>query len=120
MRPYEVVVVLDHSLEEDAITGVIDRVTGLIRARGGEVRRVDRWGRRRLAYELRHRWEGYYVLIEARAEPPVVDELNRVLLLADEVIRHKVVRVPDEVATATPSARGGPGASSTDAQRTGA
>src|SRR5215210_9439995 len=103
MRPYEAVVVLDHGLEEDAITGVIDGTTELIRARGGEVRRVDRWGRRRLAYELRHRWEGYYVLIEARVEPPVVDELNRVLLLADEVIRHKVVRVPDEVVAAAAS-----------------
>jgi small subunit ribosomal protein S6 len=121
MRPYEIVVVLDPGLEEDAVTGVIDRTTELVRSRGGEVRRVDRWGKRRLAYELHHHWEGYYVLVDARAESPVVDELNRALLLADEVIRHKVVRVPEEVASpATPRAQGGSGAQTTDAHRTGA
>jgi len=58
VRPYEVMVILDAGLEEDAIRSVIDRTTELIRSRGGNPGTVDRWGRRRFAYELKHRWEG--------------------------------------------------------------
>jgi small subunit ribosomal protein S6 len=98
MRPYEVMVILDAGLEEDAIRAVVDRATELIGSRGGNPGRVDRWGKRRFAYELGHRWEGYYVLIEATAEPEVMSELDRSLRLADEVIRHKIIRLPDQVA----------------------
>ena len=104
MRPYEVMVILDAGLEEDAIRSVIDRTTELIRSRGGNPGTVDRWGRRRFAYELKHRWEGYYVLIRADAEPSVMIELDRFLHLADEVLRHKVVRLPDGVAASTSAA----------------
>ena len=97
MRPYEVMVILDAGLEEDAIRAAVDRSTELIRSRGGVPGRVDRWGKRRFAYELKHRWEGYYVVLQARAEPAAMEELHRVLSLADEVIRHKVLRVPEEV-----------------------
>jgi small subunit ribosomal protein S6 len=98
MRPYEVMVILDASLEEDAIRGTIDRTTKIITGGGGTVGRVDRWGRRRFAYEVNHRAEGYYVLIEASTEPAVVAEVDRMLGLADEVVRHKVIRLPDKVA----------------------
>jgi len=95
VRPYEVMVILDAGLEEDAIRAAVDRSTELIRSRGGVPGRVDRWGKRRFAYELGHRWEGYYVVIEAQAEPSAMAELDRTLRLADEVIRHKVIRLPD-------------------------
>lgn len=98
MRPYEVMVIIDAGLEDDAIRAMVDRATELIGARGGTVGRVDRWGKRRFAYELRHRHEGYYALIEASAEPAVMADLDRMLSLADEVIRHKVIRLPDAVA----------------------
>lgn len=98
MRPYEVMFILDASLEEDAISAVVDRATGLLSKDGGSTPRVDHWGRRRLAYEIEHRSEGYYVLIEATAEPAVVSELDRMFSLTDEVMRHKVIRIPDEVA----------------------
>ncbi len=94
MRPYEVMVIFDTGLEEDAVRAVLDRATELISARGGNPGRVDRWGKRRFAYELNHRWEGYYVLVEAAAEPAVMAELDRMLTLADEVIRHKIIRLP--------------------------
>ena len=97
MRPYEVMVILDAGLEEDAVRAVIDRSTELIRSRGGTPGRVDRWGKRRFAYELKHRWEGYYVVLQARAEPQAMEELHRVMSLADEVIRHKVLRIPEAV-----------------------
>ncbi len=95
MRPYEIVIILDASLDEEAIRGLIDRANEAIRARGGNPGRVDRWGKRRFAYELKHRSEGYYVLIEATAEPGALADVERMLSLADEVLRHKVVRLPE-------------------------
>jgi small subunit ribosomal protein S6 len=98
MRPYEVMIILDPGLEEDAIRGVLDRSTEIVRANGGNPGRFDRWGKRRLAYQLAHHQEGYYTLLEATAEPAAMAELDRMLHLADEVLRHKVIRVPDAVA----------------------
>lgn len=96
MRHYEVMVILDAGLEEDDIRATIDRATQLLTARGATVDKVDRWGKRRFAYEVRHRGEGYYVLIDTSAEPAAMTDLDRMLKLADEVIRHKVVRLPDK------------------------
>jgi small subunit ribosomal protein S6 len=113
LRPYEVMVIFEASLEEDDIRAGIDRVTELITAKGGNPGRVDRWGRRRFAYELNHRTEGYYVLIEAMAPPEAVADLDRMLRLQDQVIRHKVVRLPEGVAgkpRATPVAETVPAA----------
>ena len=111
MRPYEVMIILDAALEEDAIRGQIDKAQEIIRTNGGNPTRVDRWGKRRFAYEVKHQWEGYYVLIEATAEPIAMSELDRALHLADEVIRHKVIRLPEGVAgqpkrTGAPAAEG--------------
>jgi small subunit ribosomal protein S6 len=97
MRAYEVVVIFDATLEEEAIRPVLDRATASVTRDGGTVN-TDRWGKRRFAYELKHRWEGNYVLLSFNAEPTAVAELDRVLYLADEVLRHKVIRVPDKVA----------------------
>lgn len=101
MRPYEVMVILDAGLDEDVIRSTIDRATQLIGGGGGTVGRVDRWGRRRFAYEVNHRSEGYYAVIEATAEPSVMADLDRMLGLADEVIRHKVIHLPEKVAGRT-------------------
>ena len=69
MRQYEVMVILDAGLEEDGIRTIVDRATQIIANGGGTVDKVDRWGKRRFAYEVHHRSEGYYVLIETTAEP---------------------------------------------------
>jgi small subunit ribosomal protein S6 len=98
MRPYEVMVIIDASLDEEVIRATVDRATELIKARGGAPGKVERWGKRRFAYEVNHRNEGYYVLIDATAEPAVMADLDRMLHLADEVIRHKVIRLPDKPA----------------------
>jgi len=98
MRPYEVMIIFDAGLEEENIRAVLDRTSDALKSRGGTVVRIDRWGRRRFAYELKHRLEGYYVLVEASAEPEAVAEADRVLSLADEVVRHKVIRLPDSLA----------------------
>ena len=97
MRPYEVMIIFDADLEEEEIRAALTRTTDLLSSRGAEMGSVDVWGKRRFAYRLQHRWEGYYVVLQARAEPAVMDELGRVLSLADEVIRHKVLRIPEHV-----------------------
>jgi small subunit ribosomal protein S6 len=98
MRPYEVMVIFDASLEEDAVRALVDRFTQQLTAAGAKSVKTDTWGKRRLAYPVRHRNEGYYVLMEANAEPSVLTDLNRQLTLADEVIRHKVLRLPERAA----------------------
>jgi small subunit ribosomal protein S6 len=89
-------VILDAGLEEDAIRAIIDRATQIITRSGGTVDKVDRWGKRRFAYEVHHRSEGYYVLLETTTEPAVLAEVDRMLGLADDVIRHKVIRLPEK------------------------
>jgi small subunit ribosomal protein S6 len=105
MRPYEIMIIFDANLEDGVVEQVIGRVTDQISAAGGNLRRVDRWGKRRFAYEVDHRSEGTYVLVEADAEPGSLDGVHRMLSLADEVLRHKVIRVPDRVAGATAAGR---------------
>ena len=96
MRHYEVMVILDAGLEEDAIRTVLDRATKTLSTNGATVGKVDRWGKRRFAYEVHHRSEGYYTLIDTLAEPSAMAEVDRMLGLADEVIRHKVIRLPEK------------------------
>lgn len=88
-------VILSTDLEEETIRSNVERWLQLIESKGAERGHIDFWGKRRFAYEIGHRWEGYYVVIQARSEPPAMDELHRVLSLADDVIRHKVLRVPE-------------------------
>ena len=97
MRPYEVMVIFDADLEEEAVRSAVDRATQLLQSRGAELGYVDFWGKRRFAYRLKHRWEGYYVVFQAKSEAAAMDELNRTLSLADEVLRHKVLRIPEAV-----------------------
>jgi small subunit ribosomal protein S6 len=97
VRPYEVMVIFDADLEEEAVRSAVDRATQSLQARGAELGYVDFWGKRRFAYRLKHRWEGYYVVFQAKAEAAAMDELNRTLSLADEVLRHKVLRIPEAV-----------------------
>jgi small subunit ribosomal protein S6 len=103
VRPYEVMIIFDADLEESEIRAVLDRTTAAIRERGGNVERTERWGKRRFAYELAHRWEGYYVLVAVRAEAGALDDAERVLSLADEVLRHKVVRLPERAVGSSPA-----------------
>jgi len=97
MRPYEVMIIFDADLEEETIRSAVGRSTQLIEGKGAQPGPVDYWGKRRFAYELKHRWEGYYVVLQARAEPAAMDELHRSLSLADEVLRHKILRIPEHV-----------------------
>lgn len=97
MRAYEVMVILDADLDEETVRADVEKWLALIESKGAERGHVDYWGKRRFAYELKHRWEGIYVVLQAKAEPAAMDELHRVLSLTDEVIRHKVLRIPETV-----------------------
>jgi small subunit ribosomal protein S6 len=92
MRHYEVMLILDPSLEDKDAKAAVDRFMTTITSRGGTVTGIDHWGKRRLAYEIRHIEEGYYTVVDLEGTPETVDELSRVLFLADNVIRHKVIR----------------------------
>lgn len=91
MRNYEIMLILPAEADEQTVSVAMDRIKGVIGEAGGNVGKVDTWGRRRLAYEIDKQTEGYYVVAEMTADPASLRELDRVLSLADEVIRFKVV-----------------------------
>lgn len=92
MRHYEVMVILDPDLEERTVAPSLDQFLNVVRSDGGSVERLDIWGRRRLAYEIDHRVEGIYAVIDLQAEPAAVKELDRQLNLNESVLRTKVLR----------------------------
>ncbi|HYI45386.1 MAG TPA: 30S ribosomal protein S6 [Actinomycetota bacterium] len=92
MRDYEVMVIVDGALEEGDIQKAVERVSTVISEAGGEVVKVDRWGNRRFAYEIDHKYEGYYFVVDFKAEEPTVEQLKRVLQISDEYIRGKILR----------------------------
>jgi small subunit ribosomal protein S6 len=94
VRAYEVMVILDPSLEERTVAPSLDKYLNVIRTDGGSIDNVDVWGRRRLAYEIRKNAEGIYAVITLTAEPASVKELDRQLGLNESVLRTKVMR-PD-------------------------
>ena len=97
MRAYELMVIIDAELDDEVIDATVKRIADLIGQRGATVRSENRWGRRRFAYEINHKHEGYYVVWEFVGGSDL-DQLERALRLADETVRHKVVRLPDHEA----------------------
>jgi small subunit ribosomal protein S6 len=85
-------IVFDSTVDAQSIQVALDRALDTIRNNGGTPGNIDRWGKRPLAYEIKKRKEGYYVLVEFVGEPITVDELDRILTLSDEVLRFKVLR----------------------------
>ena len=94
MRAYEVMVILDPSLEERTVGPSLDKYLNVIRTDGGSVESVEVWGRRRMAYEIKKNQEGIYAVVTLNAEPDSVKELDRQLTLNESILRTKVIR-PD-------------------------
>ena len=92
MRAYEVMVILDPSLDERTIEPSLDKYLNVIRKDGGSIESLDVWGRRRMAYEIKKNAEGIYAVITLNAEPDTVKEFNRQLGLNEAVLRTKVLR----------------------------
>ena len=95
MRHYEAVIIFDTAVEPQAIQASLDRALGVINDTEGTTGDIDRWGRRPFAYEVKHKREGYYVIVSFTGEPVTVAAIDRFLGLADEVLRHKIIRIPD-------------------------
>ncbi len=104
-RTYEVVVIFDPESGPEVTEELIQRASAQAGSAGTEVLSVEHWGKRQLAYEIRHKSEGNYVLLTARGAPAGVQDMSRMLHLADEVLRHKVIRVPDGAPSAMPDAQ---------------
>jgi small subunit ribosomal protein S6 len=92
MRQYELMVILDPSLDERQVAPSMENFLNVIRNDGGTVEKVDVWGRRRLAYEIGKSAEGIYVVLDVNSEPASVKELDRQLNLNETVLRTKVLR----------------------------
>jgi small subunit ribosomal protein S6 len=99
VRAYELMIIVDQDADDAANKAVIERVKEMVEADGGTIPTVDNWGRRRFAYPINHKNEGVYTVFEIVTEAPNLDELDRFLRLADDVVRHKLFRLPDNEAT---------------------
>ncbi len=97
MRAYELMVIIKGELDEEAATAQVTQIEGRLND-VGTVGSTDFWGRRTFAYEIDHKTEGSYVVFEVLADPGALDPVERSLRLADEIIRHKVIRLPDHEA----------------------
>jgi small subunit ribosomal protein S6 len=98
MRAYELMIIFDGDVEDTAVNAQLAAVNELVEAGGGTVVKTDRWGRRRFAYEINHKWEGIYIVLEIATEGRDLHAVERVLHLADEVVRHKTIRLPEREA----------------------
>ncbi len=93
MRRYELMIVLRADLPEDRLQATLERVIRAVAGSGGQIVKVSPWGRRRLAYEIEHQRDGSYHIVVFEAEPPFVQELERSLLISEEVLRFLVTRI---------------------------
>lgn len=95
MRNYEVMYIVKPDLEEEKYTAIMEKFNAIIQNNGGEVLKVEPWGKRRLAYEIEKLHDGYYVLVNFRSEAAVPAELERNFRISDEVIRYLIVKKED-------------------------
>lgn len=96
-RHYELMVILAPDLEERTIAPSLEQFLSVVRNAGGNVEKVDVWGRRRLSYEINKSFEGIYAVLDLHTDPPTVTELDRQLNLNESVLRTKVIRLPDRL-----------------------
>ena len=94
MKKYEVMFIVNIANEE-VIQAAVKLVQDTITRIGGTVVKVDEWGRRHLAYEVKHQNEGYYVFVEFEADPAQITELDRIIKIHEEIIRHIIVKQDD-------------------------
>lgn len=99
MRAYELMVIIDGDAPDGTDVAFRDRIAETVAAAGGEMKSSDMWGRRRFAYEINRKWEGTYFVMELLGPGgSALDETERMLRLADEVVRYKLLRLPDREA----------------------
>ena len=95
-RAYELMVIIDGDVDDPKAQAWQKNVTDGVEAAGGSIHgKIDWWGKRQFAYPINKKPSGYYLVAEIVAEPGALDELERTLRLADDVVRHKLIRLPD-------------------------
>ena len=92
MNKYEAMYIVTPELVDEAIKGVIEKFSGIITANGGEIEKTDEWGRKKLAYPIDYKTEGYYVLVNFAAAPELPRELERNFRNDESILRYMVVR----------------------------
>lgn len=95
MNKYELAVIFDPNLDEDGLKGEFEKVTGLVSRFGGTVEKVDDWGKRRLAYEIDKKNEGYYNFITISAEPGAPREIEDRIRIMEKVLRYLIIRLDE-------------------------
>lgn len=98
-RAYELMIIIDSDVADLDVAGVMTRVEGLVTDEGGRIAATDNWGRRKFAYEIDHKTEGTYVVWEIVTETAGLPTSERQLRLADDIVRHKLFRLPEKEAT---------------------
>jgi small subunit ribosomal protein S6 len=96
-RLYEILFIADPTLGEDEVDALAEQVQGFVEKDGGKIEKVEKWGKKRLAYEVRGHREGYYVLIVTESAGPLVKEVERKMKVTDGVIRYLTVRMDEEL-----------------------
>ena len=101
MRAYELMIIFDGDLSEEAISSYLSNISAAVESENGKVvssKDTEPWGRRKFSYRINHKWEGFYVVLEIATQATNIDSSDRLLRLADksEVVRHKIIRLPDE------------------------
>ena len=102
MNKYEVVYIIDPAVEDDARKELIAKFNDLITANGGIVDKAEEWGKKRLAYAIDYKTEGYYVLVNFQAEADLPKELERNLQISDSVIRYQVIKLLERKSSVKP------------------
>ena len=92
MNKYEAMYIVTPEMDDEAIKGVIEKFSGIITANGGEIEKTDEWGRKKLAYPIDYKTEGYYVLVTFAAAPELPRELERNFRNDESILRYMVVR----------------------------
>jgi len=101
LRDYEVLYIVRADLDDDKVQDAVKRVNTLIERSGGTPDGTNLWGKRKLAYDVKHQKEGSYVLQDFHLDPDRVPELEASLKITEEVLRHLIVRKPEKaIATA--------------------
>ena len=93
MRDYELVLVISPQVADEGVPAIVERVTQFITGRGGSVTEVNNWGRRKLAYPIKHFTEGNYVLTRVKLEAKTTAELEACLQISEDILRHLLVKV---------------------------
>ena len=102
MNKYELIYIIDTAVEEDARKALIEKFNGIIAANGGEVVKVEEWGKRRLAYAIDYKTEGYYVYVAFNGASELPKELSRNLGINESVIRSQVVKLVEKKSSVKP------------------